>query len=147
MKTMKTMITNKRYLLKGICLALLVVFFALMGCGRSAPDEVEPEIDVPEEINEIEGIELEPVEVVERAAVSVSSGSTLAIRRSPGTEGKPDGDVLDRVPRGRILRVLDKHGDSRVRDGYTWWEVEDPETGLSGWVAAEFLEVEAQGQP
>lgn len=122
---------------------VVIIIFALVfsGCGRSSNDaEPEPK-DVPAETEEIESIEFEEIEEI-KAKVAVSSGSTLAIRESPGTEGKPEGDVIDRVPRGRVLRVIDKHGDSRVIDGYTWWEVEDTDTGLSGWSAADFLEIQ-----
>ena len=126
---------------RGDWVAVILAVFLLAGCGGSSND-AEPELeDVPAESEELEPIQFEEIQDVE-ARVSVSSGSTLAIRRSPGTEDQPEDDVVDRVPRGRILRVIDKHGDNRVEDGYTWWEVEDTESGSSGWTAAEFLEVE-----
>ncbi len=123
---------------------LVAVLVALTGCGGSAEPPEEPEIEPPETVVEIESPEVVEIETPQevRATVTVSSGSTLAIRKSPGTENKPEGDVLDRVPRGRILNVIDQHGDSRIKDGYTWWEVEDKETGHTGWTAAEFIEIE-----
>ncbi len=73
--------------------------------------------------------------------VNVDTGSNLFIRKSPGTKNKPGDDIVGRVPRGRILEVINKHDNTIVVDNYTWWEVKDQLTGLSGWVASEYLEV------
>ncbi len=128
----------KGLLVKGLfCTFLIVWVFSLMGCSVPGADEPEPEPEItPEETEEVERLELAEIEAV----VSVETGSTLAIRESAGTQDKPEGDVLDRVPEGRVLIIIDKHNDSLVEDGYTWWEVEDTTTGISGWAASEFLE-------
>ncbi len=122
-------------------IAIIIVTLLVAGCGGSSNNKDQEPEHVRTEPEELETIELEIDEKM-KATVSVSSGSTLAIRRSPGVEGKPEGDIVARVPRGRLLWVVDMHNDSRVKDGYTWWEVEDQGTGLSGWAAAEFLDLE-----
>ncbi len=114
---------------------IVVIAFTVTGC--SVPDSPEPEPEsAPAETEEIESID--PQE--DEAIVIVDPESTLAIRESAGTQDKPEDDVLDRVPEGRVLIIVDKHEDSLTKDGYTWWEVEDTVTGISGWSAAEFLE-------
>ena len=119
-----------------IWLGIIVIALTVTGCaGPDSSSEPESET-APAETEEIE--ESEPAEI--EAEVAVSEGSTLAIRKSAGTQDKPEDDVLDRVPRGRVLKIVNKHEDSLVEDGYTWWEVEDTETGISGWSAAEYLE-------
>jgi parallel beta-helix repeat protein len=63
------------------------------------------------------------------------TGSSLAIRQTHGLEG----EVLKRVPDGWVLKVIDTHGNSVVKDGKTWWEIKDVTDGIEGWSASEFL--------
>jgi peptidoglycan hydrolase-like protein with peptidoglycan-binding domain len=50
------------------------------------------------------------------------------------------------VPNGWVLRIVDTHGDSRIRDGTVWWEVEDVTDGVRGWVPREYVAIEAQDE-
>ena len=114
-----------------------IIFIALTVTGCTVPNSSKPEPETaPAETEEI--ISAEPVEM--EAIVTVETGSTLAIRKSAGTKDKPEDDVLDRVPKGRVLKIINKHEDSLIKDGYTWWEVEDTLTGISGWSASKFLQ-------
>jgi len=72
--------------------------------------------------------------------VAVAEGSNLYIRKSPGAKNKPTGDIIERVPRGRLLEIINKHDNSIAVDGFTWWEIRDSVTGKTGWVASEYLE-------
>ena len=84
--------------------------------------------------------EPEPEHLLEEFyVVNVKTGSNLFIRKTPGTKDKPDDDIIDRVPRGRLLKVIDKHDNNVVIDNFTWWEVKDPRTEITGWVASEYL--------
>ncbi len=121
-----------------IWVGIIVVALAVTGCA--APNSSEPKNEIaeidPAETEEI--TDIEPVEI--EAIVTVEPGSSLAIRKSAGSKDKPEGDVLDRVPQGRVLIIINKHEDGLIKDGYTWWEVEDTVTGILGWSAADFLE-------
>jgi pimeloyl-ACP methyl ester carboxylesterase/Mg-chelatase subunit ChlD len=74
-----------------------------------------------------------------------NTGSTLAIRKTPGTKNKPSDDVLKRVPDGWVLKVLstvDENGNTVVKDGFTWWKVEESKYESqpnTGWVAKKYL--------
>ncbi len=121
-----------------------IVVFCLFfpGCAGPAPKEGPGNLEAepPAEVEEIETVEVEEI----RAVVSVSTGSTLAIRKTPGTREKPADDVIDRVPEGRVFIVKNRHNDQVVEDGYIWWEVEDSVTGRSGWSASKFLRIMAE---
>lgn len=120
-----------------LLLVTAVVFLALGGCAwRAGPTDAEP--PQGEAVEAIEAVEF--IEVT-RAIVVVEAESSLAIRQSPGTTNKPEGDVLDRVPRDRILTVKNRHENSMIADGYTWWEVEDTVTQINGWSASEYLQL------
>jgi hypothetical protein len=71
--------------------------------------------------------------------VSVAQDNHLFIRKSPGVSNKKQDDILDRVPRGRLLVLKDDHNDDLFVDNLIWWEVSDPVTEVSGWVAANYL--------
>ena len=75
----------------------------------------------------------------EKYYVAVDEGNNLFIRRSYGTEGKSSGDIIGRLPRGTKISIVDKHENRIVADKYTWWEVTDEQTDITGWVAAEYL--------
>lgn len=125
-------------MLRSICISVIILCLTLTGCSGKAPSKsVAP--DLPAESEELE---TSAEETVIRATVTVNTGSTLAIRKSPGTQDKPADDVVDRVPEGRVFIIRDRHEDQEVRDGYTWWEIEDSITGKTGWSAAKFLRIE-----
>jgi hypothetical protein len=119
---------KKRWIGAGLLLAFI---FVIVGCAR-APQETIPEAP-SEPVKEI------PI-VAQEVMVAIEPGSTLAIRSSPGTNDKPEDDVLDRVPGGRILELKNKHENTALKDGHIWWEVLDPSTRIEGWAAAKFLE-------
>ena len=75
----------------------------------------------------------------EQYFVAVDEGISLYLRSSYGTEGKSSEDILGRLPRGSELSVVDKNENTIVSDQHTWWEVTDERTGITGWVAAEYL--------
>lgn len=77
----------------------------------------------------------EPVTYV----VNVEEGSSLFIRQNPGIKDKPGDDILDKMPKGSMLEVLNNHDNNVFVDGFTWWEVLDSQKGTTGWVAAEYL--------
>lgn len=70
------------------------------------------------------------------------TGGTLAIRKTPGTIDKPEGDVLKRVGDGTILKVIG--GPQFLEDNAPhnyWWEVEEiGDDGTKGWSAENGLQ-------
>jgi hypothetical protein len=117
---------------------IIIITLSFADCLAPDSPESEPE-PAPVESEEIDSIEPDEIEEV-KAIVTIDAESTLAIRKSAGTKDKPENDIIDRVPEGRMLKVINKHGNTLIKDGYTWWEVEDTVTGISGWSAADFLE-------
>ena len=118
-------------------LGVIVLTLIVTGCADSNSSESELENEnIPAEAEELISVELNEIEAI----VTVETGSTLAIRSSAGTKDKLEDDVLDRVPKGRVLKIINKHEDNVIIDGYTWWEIEDTVSGISGWSAADFLE-------
>jgi len=79
----------------------------------------------------------QPVEVV--YYVITEPGVHLFIRKSPGRSNKKDSDIITRVPRGTQFTVTNNHSNSVKKDGYTWWEIRVVQSGITGWVAAEFI--------
>lgn len=71
--------------------------------------------------------------------VAVDEGNHLFMRSSYGSIDKDSSDVLDRLPRGRLLIITDRHNGSIIEDHFTWWEAYDPQSGITGWVASEYL--------
>jgi len=119
-----------------IWIGIIIVTLAFAGCSVPGSPESEPE-PAPVELEETDNIEPEAIEEV-KAIVTIDAESTLAIRKGAGTKDKPENDIIDRVPEGRMLKVINKHENTLIKDGYTWWEVEDTVTGISGWSAADF---------
>ena len=139
---MFSIIFKRRIILPGcffqrlIWIGIIIITLAFAGC--SVPDSPESELEpAPVESEETDNIEPEEIEEV-KVIVTVDAESTLAIRKSAGTKDKPENDIIDRVPEGRVLKVINKHENTLIKDGYTWWEVEDTVTGISGWSAADF---------
>ena len=77
--------------------------------------------------------------IQEKYYVAVDEGNNLFLRRSYGAEGKSSEDIMGRLPRGTKLSIIDKHANNITADKYTWWEATDDQTGMTGWVAAEYL--------
>ena len=71
--------------------------------------------------------------------VITEQGSNLFIRKSPGRDNKPYSDIIIKVPRGTQFKVINNHNNSIKKDGYTWWEIRDIQSGITGWVAAEYI--------
>lgn len=58
--------------------------------------------------------------------VIAEGGSTVNLRK------KPSGDLLERIPVGSAVTVLEKQGE--------WWRVTT--CGLTGWMKAEFIRLD-----
>jgi hypothetical protein len=67
-------------------------------------------------------------------AVVVVTTDGLRLREAPSTSAP----VLATLAAGQQLQIV---GPSVEGDGYTWWPVLDPNTGLQGYVAADFIQV------
>ena len=64
---------------------------------------------------------------------AVKTTDLVRLRRSPGYQGKPDGDVVRDVPAGTAARIL---SGPKFQDGLTWWEVETQDAQRArGWMA------------
>ncbi|MEA3338042.1 MAG: hypothetical protein U9R25_19300 [Chloroflexota bacterium] len=59
-----------------------------------------------------------------------ASGSNVNLRRSPGYQKKPAGDVLISVPPGSMGWILEGPSDA---DGLSWWRLDI--LGTEGWMA------------
>lgn len=142
--------------LKILALAIFVVSMLIVGCvsdnnqdinddsgeiinDETTNDQVEEQVeDQGEEQGETQTIE-SVVEPVEASDVELRvTGSDLAIRKEPGITELPK-DVLTRVDYGKVLILLSNHDDTMNYDGYTWWEVQDPVSGVKGWSAKDYL--------
>jgi quercetin dioxygenase-like cupin family protein len=66
-------------------------------------------------------------------AIVVVTTNGLRLRAAPSTSAP----VLATLAAGQQLEVI---GPSVQGDGYTWWPVRDPNTGLQGYVAADFVQ-------
>jgi hypothetical protein len=111
---------------------LMVSLLLLQGCGPGqSPEDPsgEQEQDLEEEEEEVT---VEYIEVV-------VTGDRLAVRKTPGTKNKPQGDVLERVDKGQVLTLLSKYDNTVDLDGYIWWEVHNPSTNVTGWSASQYL--------
>jgi hypothetical protein len=71
--------------------------------------------------------------------VITEQGYNLYIRKSPGRDNKKSSDIITKVPRGTQLKVIDNHTNSIKKDGFTWWEIRVVQSGIMGWVAAEYI--------
>ena len=138
---------------------LLTVFF-LGGCSAFSPGNKESET-IPaehgegsgqhaimpqetahaEEETEVETEELDAAgkETKGLHVVVVEEGSFLLIRKEPGAKNKLADDIIVRVPAGWYLEVINDHENKKVVDDFIWWEVKDPLSGVTGWVAENYL--------
>lgn len=55
-------------------------------------------------------------------------------------EASTSAEIIETLPEGTTLTIT---GDPVEADGYTWYPVQDPATGNSGFVAANFLRAAA----
>lgn len=86
----------------------------------------------------------EAVEVAEEGtpaapSQSFAAGDSVTINESEvnmRSAASTSGDIVETLTLDTVLTVT---GDSVTADGYTWYPVEDPATGNSGFVAANFL--------
>ncbi len=77
-----------------------------------------------------------PTESFANGATVTTNESDVNLRASASTSA----DIVETLPEGTSLTVT---GDSVEADGYTWYPVQDPATGNSGFVAANFLRAAA----
>jgi hypothetical protein len=73
-----------------------------------------------------------PTETLASGATVTTNESDVNLRTSASTSA----DIIETLPQGTTLTIT---GDPVEADGYTWYPVEDPATGNSGFVAANFL--------
>jgi len=83
-----------------------------------------------------------PLSVGARAAVHGVGVDKLNIRNRPSLT---DSQVLFREAEGKRFDVI---GGPQEADGYTWWQVRDPEFQVEGWAVANYLRTisESTGQ-
>ena len=77
--------------------------------------------------------------VVERSRVTGTGDDGLSLRAEPGSAS----ERLKTIPDGAELELT---GEEQEADGRTWRAVRDPSDGMTGWVAAEFLEIGGSGE-
>ena len=137
-----------------ILLLILGMFFSIMGClssNENSENDIEAskyreevEGEVEEKVKETEdrvgeeGVEKDVegkdeekdkedeniIEDAEKYLVDVSLESSLSLRKTAGVNG--DEDIVERLGKGRLVKVFNKHEDSVVKDDFVWWEVKDP---------------------
>jgi pimeloyl-ACP methyl ester carboxylesterase len=75
--------------------------------------------------------------------VQNSPTGSLDLRQTPGTQDKPDGDIIETIANGRAIQVLSTSDDSYINsvdvDGYRWYKIEDMTNGKIGWAEARLL--------
>jgi hypothetical protein len=76
--------------------------------------------------------------VAERSRVTGTGDDGLSLRAEPRSAS----ERLKIIPDGAELELT---GDEQEADGRTWRAVRDPSDGMTGWVAAEFLETADPG--
>ena len=83
-----------------------------------------------------------PLSVGLQAAVRGVGGDKLNIRNLPSLT---DSRVLFRESEGKRFEII---GGPQAADGYTWWQVRDPEFLVEGWAVANYLRAmtESTGQ-
>lgn len=111
---------------------LVILLLLMQGCSQKEEQDVFSEQDFE--------LEADAEETEEEAEIKVEvTDNGLAIRQTPGTSNKPEGDVLERVDSGHVLLLINNHDHTISRDGYVWWEIHNPATGNTGWSAARYL--------
>lgn len=122
--------------IKGIKLCSIVLLVAIIilsqGCTQSQDVDDEQDMDLDQGAEDVVSEEEVNIEVE-------VTGDGLAIRKTPGTSDKPEGDVIQRVNSGHVLEVISKHDNAVIHDGYTWWEVYNPSSNVAGWSASRYL--------
>lgn len=123
-----------------ISLLIIIVLFVRLTAEQQANESSQsPSIQPSQQANQQTNSQMtqQPVEVI--YYVITEPGVNLFIRKSPGRNNKKDSDIITRVPRGTQFTVTNNHGNSVKKDGYTWWEIRVVQSGITGWVAAEFI--------
>jgi hypothetical protein len=77
-----------------------------------------------------------PAETFANGATVTTNESDVNLRASASTSA----DIVETLPEGTSLTIT---GDPVEADGYIWYPVQDPATGNSGYVAANFLRAAA----
>ncbi len=129
----------------------VLLMFMLVGCGGEEEADIENEKQEEETVSdpqEEERIREEREEEKEEETyfISVSEGSTLRMRKTPGTKDKPEDDIIAELKRNEEVVIKNKHDDSEKEDGFIWWEIYDPSEEDSGWVAKEYLSPEKSAE-
>ena len=57
-------------------------------------------------------------------------GGMLALRRTPGFDGKPESDLVAMMQGGVFAKVIDGPEEA---DGLIWWKVSQAAFGIEGW--------------
>lgn len=79
-----------------------------------------------------------PLRVGVKAAVFDVGNDKLNIRNKPSLT---DSQVLFREDAGKIFDII---GGPREADGFTWWQVRDPQFQVEGWAVANYLRTVAE---
>ncbi|MCY3779859.1 MAG: SH3 domain-containing protein [Chloroflexi bacterium] len=75
-----------------------------------------------------------PLAVGLQAAVHNVGNDELNVRNVPSLRGS---DVLFRAPAGTRFNII---GGPQEADGYSWWQLHDPEYEVIGWAVANYLQ-------
>lgn len=124
---------------------IMVLTLALAGCGAS--DEEVADGDTDSETTSEEVDNGEEREESKDYYVAVDPGSSLTIRATPGSTGKTEDDVIERLSEDQAVIIVDKHNNTITEDGYTWWEIYVPASDNQGWAASDFLSAEPGAEP
>ncbi len=130
-----------------IALSVAVIVIVVLSIQPAAMPTPEV-VPTPKEDTETSTKQQTSSEFIEKASevkyyVITPQGRNLFIRKSPGRDNKSDSDIITRVPRGTEMGLVNNHKNSVKKDGYTWWEIRVIKTGVSGWVAAEYISTNA----
>ena len=82
-----------------------------------------------------------PLAVGLRAAVYGVGVDKLNIRNSPTLGGS---QVLFRESEGKLFDII---GGPQEADGFTWWQVRDPQFQVEGWAVANYLRTVSESAP
>ena len=77
-----------------------------------------------------------------QAIVHNVGNDELNVRNVPSLRGS---DVLFRAPAGTLFNII---GGPQEADGYSWWQLHDPQFEVTGWAVANYLQTipESSGQ-
>lgn len=75
-----------------------------------------------------------PLAVGLKAAVHNVGNDELNVRNVPSVR---DSEVLFRAPAGTLFNII---GGPQQADGYSWWQLHDPQFEVIGWAVANYLQ-------